>query len=242
MKKTSIVFPLYNEEQRLNKLFIGIKNFSKAKINKSYEFIFVDDGSTDDTAKKISQFIYKIKKKKHKYKLIKSKDNFGKGNALKLGVKAAKNNWIFTMDADLSVDIFQTIKWFKKYSFKKNYAYFGSRNHPQSKLKFIYYRKIIGYLFQLFVFLFINKKIKDTQCGFKLYNKKYAKNIFKNLKTPGYAHDIELIYLLKLKKIKIIELPIKWIYMNKSKVNILSDPIKMLIDIILIKFRYGFKL
>ena len=242
MEKITIVIPLYNEEERLNKLIKGIKNFSKAKIDKSYEFIFVDDGSTDDTAKKISQFIDKIKKNKHKYKLIKSTDNFGKGNALKLGVQASKNNWIFTMDADLSVDIFQTIKWFKKYSFKKNYAYFGSRKHPRSKLKLMYYRNIIGYIFQSLIFLFIDKKIKDTQCWFKLYNKKYAKNIFKNLKTPGYAHDIELIYLLKLKKIKIIELPIKWMYMDKSKVNILTEPIKMLIDIILIKFRYGLKL
>jgi glycosyltransferase involved in cell wall biosynthesis len=60
MKKTSILFPLYNDEQRLNKLFIGIKNFSKAKINKSYEFIFVDDGSADDTVKKINKQKYKI--------------------------------------------------------------------------------------------------------------------------------------------------------------------------------------
>ena len=69
-----------------------------------------------------------------------------------------------------------------------------------------------------------------------------TENIFKNLKTPGYAHDIELIFLLKLKKIKIIELPIKWMYVDKSKVNIFTEPIKMIIDIILIKFRYGLKL
>ena len=104
------------------------------------------------------------------------------------------------MDADLSVDLYQIAKWFKKYTFKDNCAYFGSRNHPQSKLKFRYHRKIIGYIFQFFVFLFIDKNILDTQCGFKLYNKKYAKNIFKKLRTSGYAHDIELIYLLKLKK------------------------------------------
>ena len=241
MKTISIVFPLYNEEKRLNNLFKGVKNFSRSKIGKPLEFIFVDDGSTDNTAEKISKFINKFKMNKHKYKLVKIKNNRGKGNALKLGVKKASYNWIFTMDADLSVDLYQTAKWFKKYTFKDNYAYFGSRNHPQSKLKFRYYRKITGYIFRFFVFLFIDKNISDTQCGFKLYNKKYAKDIFTKLRTSGYAHDIELIYLLKLKKIKIIELPLKWIHMDRGKVNILTEPIKMIIDIILIKLRYSFK-
>ena len=85
-------------------------------------------------------------------------------------------------------------------------------------------------------------KYSEGFFGFKLYSKKYAKSIFKNLKTNGYAHDIELILLLKFKKIKIVELPINWVHKDKGKVNILTDPIKMLIDIILIKFRYGFKI
>ena len=59
MKKISIVFPLYNEEKRLNNLFKGIKNFSRSKIDEPLEFIFVDDGSTDNTAEKISKFINK---------------------------------------------------------------------------------------------------------------------------------------------------------------------------------------
>ena len=241
MDKISVVFPLYNEEKRLNNLFKGITIFNEYKNTKSYEFIFVDDGSIDETSIKISKFIREFKKNKHKYILIKSKKNFGKGHALKLGVNKANYNWIFTMDADLSVDLVQTIKWFNKYSFKDSCAYFGSRNHPLSKLKFRYYRKIIGHLFQFFVYFFIDENITDTQCGFKLYNKKYAKHIFKKLSIFGYAHDIELIHLLKLKNIQIIELPLKWVHMDNGKVNIFLDPIRMLIDILLIKFRYNFK-
>ena len=242
MHKISVVFPLYNEENRLNILFRSLKNTKKNKFFKFFEFIFVDDGSNDNTQKKISNFINKINKDRHKYKLIKSKKNFGKGHALKLGVKHSKYNWIITMDPDMSVDLFQIIKWFKKYSFKNDHAYFGSRNHHLSTQKYKYYRKFIGDTFQYLIFLLIDKNISDTQCGFKLYNKKYAKNIFKNLKTNGYAHDIELIFLLKSRKIKILELPIHWVHKDKGKVNILTDPIKMLIDIILLKFRYDFKI
>ena len=53
MKKISVVLPLYNEEKRLNKLFNGLINFEKTKTTKFFEFIFVDDGSTDNTVKKI---------------------------------------------------------------------------------------------------------------------------------------------------------------------------------------------
>ena len=53
----------------------------------------------------------------------------------------------------------------------------------------------------------------------------------------GYAHDLELIKLLRSKNIEIIELPINWIHMDKGKLNVLLDPVKMLFDIILIKFR-----
>ena len=71
-----------------------------------------------------------------------------------------------------------------------------------------------------------------------MYNKKYAKAIFKKLRTAGYAHDLELINLLKIRNIDIIYLPVIWVHKQKGKLNLIIDPIKMLIDIIKIKFFY----
>ena len=241
MKKISIVFPLYNEEKRLNKLFRNLVNFNKSGKSTIFEFIFVDDGSTDDTAKKISYFISKIKSKKNRFKLIKSKKNFGKGYALKMGVKNSRYSWILTMDADLSVDLFQILKWIKKYTFKDSEAYFGSRNHPASVIKYKYYRKIIGQILRMLVFLFIDKKIKDTQCGFKLYNKKYIKKIFNSLNEKGFVHDVELVFLLKKINIKIIELPIKWEHMDNSKLNPFFESIIFFIKFFKLLIKYKLK-
>ena len=69
MKEISIVFPLYNEKKRLNKLFNGLRNFQKKKTTKFLEFIFVDDGSTDKTVKKIKHFLNQVKKNRYKFKL-----------------------------------------------------------------------------------------------------------------------------------------------------------------------------
>ena len=242
MKKISVVFPLYNEEKRLNKLFSGLINFEKTKTTKFFEFIFVDDGSTDNTIKKISQFLNKIKKGRYKYKLLKSKKNFGKGHALKLGIQHTNYNWIITMDADLSVNLFQIIKWFKEFSFKDDHAYFGSRNHPQSTQKYKIHRRLIGSILQILVFIFIDRKIKDTQCGFKFYNKKYIKKIFRSLKVNGFAHDIELVLLLKKEGIEIKELPIKWKHVDNSQMNPFLESISFFFQFCILLIKYKFKL
>jgi len=238
MKNISIVFPLYNEEKRIKKLFIGLKNFIKKRNNKSFELIFVDDGSSDQTIKKIKEFLKNNKKTGYKYQLIRSKRNFGKGHALKLGINSASYNWIFTMDADLAVEMKQITKWLAKYQFKDDYAYFGSRNLPESNKEYKYYRRIIGEIWQTLVFLFVDRKIKDTQCGFKFYNKKYAKKVFGLLKEYGFAHDMELIFLLKKQRIKIQELPVDWKHVDGSKLNPFIEPIKFFFKFLFMLIKY----
>ena len=91
---------------------------------------------------------------------------------------------------------------------------------------------------RFFISIILNIKIKDTQCGYKLYKKKVARLIFSKLKSYGFDHDVELVLLLKSKLIKVRELPVKWTHKNNSSLNVFWDPIKMFIGIIVIKFRY----
>ena len=84
IKSLSIIFPIYNEESRLNASIKLIESFLKKEKKLNLELIFVDDGSTDQSFKIIKEFIknYKLKKKR-KIKLIqvKSNINIGKGSA-----------------------------------------------------------------------------------------------------------------------------------------------------------------
>ena len=235
----SIIFPVFNEELRLKSSFRHIKSFLKKKKKFNIEIIFVDDGSEDNSYYLIDKFIKGFKKNNRiKLKVIKSKTNLGKGSALKLGVKVARNNWILTTDIDMSVSLFQVCRWLeKKLINKKYFIYFGSRTHKKSIVQTKFYREILGRLMKLLSLIILNIRIKDTQCGYKLYKNSFAKYIFLKLKNLGFNHDLEIILILKAKKIEIKELPVKWTHKDNSRLNIFWDPIKMLLGIFLLKFR-----
>ena len=91
IKSISIVFPFFNEEERLYLCFRDIINFNRSTSKIKKEYIFVSDGSTDTSVKKIKDFINKNKKKGIIYKIISIKNNMGKGNALKQGILNANN-------------------------------------------------------------------------------------------------------------------------------------------------------
>ena len=236
----SIIFPVFNEELRLKSSFNHIQNFLRKQKKFKTEIIFVDDGSKDNSYNLIEKYIKETKRnKKINMKIIKSKNNLGKGHALKIGVKKAKYDWILTTDIDMSVSLFQFLNWIEKRLITKKYlVYFGSRSHEKSIVKKKFIRDILGNIMRFFVSTVLNIKIKDTQCGYKLYKKKIAKTIFSKMKNYGFDHDLELILILKSKNIEIKELPVKWIHKDNSRLNIFWDPVKMLLEIFTIKIRY----
>lgn len=240
IKSISIILPLFNEAQRLNKTFNQIIKFSKKKTIKSKEFIFVDDGSSDRSVEMVENFINKNRRLKTiKLKLIKLKKNLGKGGALKSAIKRSEREWILTTDIDFSVSLFELEKWLqKKYISNSRYIYFGSRSHHNSKVNSKIHRKVIGYLLSHLISLILGVKIKDTQCGFKLYKTRIAKKIFSNLKFFGYEHDIEIVLLSKKFNLKITELPVTWRHVKLSKINLFIDPLKMLFKILSMAIKY----
>ena len=237
MYNLSIVIPLYNEEKRLTKSLISLEKFIKKKPKKKIEIIFVSDGSTDSTNKIINLFIRRNKKILKSF-LIKYTKNVGKGYAIKKGILKSKNNWILICDADMSVNPNQFNIWYnKKKIIDKNKAYFGSRRHQKSKVKSSIIRKLLGLVFILFIRILLNIKLKDSQCGFKVFHRSYALKVFKKISSFRFAFDIELTILLSKFKIDITELPLKWVHRDGSKLSLFHDMPKMIYDILIIRFK-----
>ena len=236
MYNLSVVLPVFNEEIRLKKTLPVLEKFLKNSKKNKIELIFVSDGSTDKTNIIISDF---ISPKKYKISLIKYKKNIGKGYAVKKGILKAKNQWILICDTDLSVHPNQFDKWFNNQMITSSKcAYYGSREHKHSRVKASATRLILGFFFRILIKFLFNINLSDTQCGFKVFHKSYAKKIFKKMKSYRFSFDVELTILLKKNKIKVIELPLKWIHKKGSKLDIFNDIPRMFFDLLKIKIKH----
>lgn len=165
----SVVIPLLNEQESLNELYNWIAGVMQSN-SFSYEIIFIDDGSTDQSWETIQN----LSKKNPNVKGIRFLKNFGKSQALHAGFNAAQGDVIVTMDADLqdspeeipelyklvTEDNYDLVSGWKK----KRYDSVLTKNLP-SKLFNAAARKTSGV------------KLNDFNCGLKAYKKEVIKNI-----------------------------------------------------------------
>ncbi len=237
----SLVIPCYNESSRIHLMMDGLKEFD-AKFNQPYEVIIVDDGSKDDSVAKMEALLTsEFSGLKSKITII-SQANSGKGGALQTGVSKASGSYVLTLDTDMSARPTQILEWMKleKNLFKKNEIFIGNRTDKRSKIEAEALRKFTGSIFNFIVQLLTPLNVNDTQCGFKLYPTPLAKAIFGQMKTTGWAHDVEVLFKAHLLGIKINEMPLEWKNIDNSKVNVWTDSIKMLVQVLIMSLRVRF--
>ncbi|MCM8802723.1 MAG: glycosyltransferase family 2 protein [Candidatus Omnitrophica bacterium] len=229
----SIIIPAYNEEKRILKTIEKVYKYFKEK-KLDFEIIVVDDGSKDKTVEVVNEFL----KEKNEIKILKHEKNMGKGAAVKTGVLNASGDLILFTDADLSTPIEEFEKLKKKIEDGYDIA-IGSRGLKESKIVIPqpFYRRIIGKIFPLLVRLIITNDFRDTQCGFKLFKREVAKKIFSQLKTEGFAFDVEILARAKKYGYKIAEVGIVWYNSPHSSVRIFKDSFIMLFSLLKIRFK-----
>lgn len=173
-KKLSLVIPLYNEEESLNPLANEIRKALKT-INLSYEVIFVDDGSSDNSLKIIKEICRTDKR----FKYVSFQKNYGKSAALQIGFREATGDVVVTMDADLQDDPAEIGNLLKKLEegFDVVSGWKKKRYDP-------FIKKSSSKFFNLVTRFFSGVKIHDFNCGLKAYRKE----VTDNLKIYGELH------------------------------------------------------
>jgi dolichyl-phosphate beta-glucosyltransferase len=83
-------------------------------------------------------------------------------------------------------------------------------------------------------------KIKDTQCGFKLFSRASARSVFNNTHVEGWIFDVEVLQILDRLRIPVAEVAVNWKEVDGSKISLISDSLKMAFDLLLIKVNYFF--
>lgn len=204
----TLIIPAYNEELKIAGDITGAINYFKTN-NLKAEVIVSTDGVTDNTNK----IVKSLQKKYKNLKLIAKKPKIGKGASIKEGVSIARGEIIMFADAGLCVPYSDITKGLKLLRDSVDLA-IGSRAMTKSNilLRQPLYRQLGSRIFSLIIHIVLGipKSIKDTQCGFKLFQKDIAKTLFSNLSTKGFMFDIELILLAKKLNYKISSFPVTW--------------------------------
>ena len=164
----SVIVPLFNEAESLPELCTWIAKVMQDN-NFSYELIFVDDGSTDDSWQVISQ----LSRKHPEVKGIRFGKNYGKSPALQYGFQKATGEVVITMDADLQDSPDEIPELYRMITEEKFHLVSGwkkKRHDPLSKT-------IPTKLFNATARLFSGIKLHDFNCGLKAYQQSVVKNI-----------------------------------------------------------------
>jgi len=202
----SIIIPAKDEESRLPGCLSKTIEYISGQEYES-EIIVVCDGCTDSTAEMANSF-------KDKYRNLKVLDyspNRGKGYAVKRGVLEAAGDMVLFMDADYAVPI-ETIDSFINSLNKGFDIVIGSRGHEETQVTRHqwFLRELAGKGFGRLQKIVLGIPFYDTQCGFKLFTRKAAQDLFPKLKYECSYFDAELIYIAYHSGMKIEELPVTW--------------------------------
>lgn len=223
----SIIIPAHNEESRLPASLAQIDAFLQ-KQDYTAELIIVENGSRDRTYQ-VAQEHARL----YPYiRVMQSPDNQrGKGLAVKQGMLSAQGEWRFICDADLSMRIDELTKFLPPHSDGCDII-IASREAPGSeRVGEPEYRHLMGRINNFIIKIAAINNFEDTQCGFKMFRKKVAQDLFAVQKMNGIGFDVELLFIAKQRGYAVKEVPIRWYYDPYSTMKLWDDSINILREI-----------
>jgi len=222
----SVVFPAYNEVNGLEKAVLETRRFLEG-ITDSFEIIIAEDGSTDGTDILASALSKKYPNVKHLHSDIR----LGRGRALKKAFRASKGRILVFMDVDLATDL-RCLKPLIE-SVEEGYDFVtGSRMLRESIVERSFLRRLASTVYNLMVRLLLGSDLKDHQCGFKAFKRESLFKVIDKVKAEHWFWDTELLVLASRLGFKIKEIPVVWKGGRRSKVRLLSDTLKMGLQIL----------
>ena len=237
MKKltVSVVLPVYNEELTISKTCAAVLQYSIE--NPEYEFVFVDDGSLDNTLAILTDQI--AASGSSRITVVGYAENRGKGFAIQHGYSFTKGDCIAMADGDLAYSLDQLDRLVEE--LQDNDVAIGVRTaRPWLERGGLpLYRKILGQGFNRIVRLLFSLPYTDTQAGLKGFRRPAATAIFSRCRLTRFASDVEIIVIAKRQNLKIgqVDVVVSPSHQESgSAVRPIRDSIQMFSDLLCIKW------
>lgn len=202
--KVTILIPCYNENENIKLLKVKLTPVLKdiEKLGFDYELMFIDDGSTDDTWKKINQLFGKNKK----VRLIKHKFNQNLSGCLKTAIKEAKGELLIAFDADCSYNPKDIVNLLRKQKKTDADVVIASVYHPKGKVNGLPKYRLIPSFTASWLYRKLTKSKIYTYTGlFRLYKLSKLREI--EIETYGFISLAEILVKLIRKNATIVEYP-----------------------------------
>jgi len=196
--KVSIVLPVYNEAEIIEKIISEFYNgIIKKSKNIDFEFIIVEDGSDDGTKEILTRL-----RKKYNLKLFMSNERRGYHGALKYSLEIPKRGIIFFSDSDGQhnpANFWDLYEHAKKYDIISGFRM--SRTDP-------FHRIILSRIYNISLSLLFGVSLKDSNCGFKIIKRRVIKDVLNDVKYIKFGFSTELLVLAKKRGYNILEVPV----------------------------------
>ncbi|HOT95940.1 MAG TPA: glycosyltransferase family 2 protein [bacterium] len=190
----SLVIPCFNEAESLPELYRQITAVM-ARMQKGYEIIFVDDGSTDESA----QVIEALNRSDDRVKLIQFSRNYGKSAALAAGFRAVSGRYVVTMDSDLQDDPEEIPRLLEKLEsgFDLVSGWKKVRHDPLTK-------RLASKVYNYFTSIFSGIRLHDFNCGLKIYRRE----VIASMRVYGELHRYLPVIAFR-NGFRVTELPVR---------------------------------
>jgi glycosyltransferase involved in cell wall biosynthesis len=228
----SFIIPAYNESERLGESIPKVEDYVRDRGLKA-EIIVVNDGSTDSTAEVVRLF----GAANPAVVLLENPGNRGKGYSVRNGMLHAKGALALFTDADLSSPITEADKLFAALAAGADVA-IGSRwlqRELQTERQPLL-RQLYGRLFNLGLRVVLGLRYRDTQCGFKAFNRRAIETVFTRQRIERWGFDPELLFLANKFTVGTTEVPVEWAHDHRSKIHPVRDGLKMGTEVLKIRW------